>query len=347
MSIPEAANDGASGTVGLVDGSVPVSTRRFQVVLGDGQIAQLDELVCTTQTLPEGIELTHYGIVVEGTGQIEGAELASDTQRITQAKTMPGITSRRVEVQVLRTVPEMWLAPEPGAGVRLATGRDRDLALFVDQMDHRFPVGVDQSGQPVYADFAFFNGEKGGHISIRGSRAWLRRRPTPLFLLYVLLETQAGRALLGAAAPNTRALVFNVKGEDMLHIDRRNSRFASYPDAPAQWSAVGVDDPGAFTHVGFYAPRAAGSPHESVLADVRSRDHDKVRAFGWTPWGFIRQGLLQFCFYESQDAQSQIGFVEQRVRVQLLRHACPLAGEPGAVVLVDPPAGTTLTPTVS
>ena len=70
--------------VGLVDGSTPASTRRFHVVLADDAVAQLDELVATTQTLPDGSSLTHYGIVVEGAGQIEGAELPSDTGRITR-----------------------------------------------------------------------------------------------------------------------------------------------------------------------------------------------------------------------------------------------------------------------
>jgi len=100
--------------VGLVDGSTPASTRRFQVVLADDAVAQLDELVATTQVLPDGSTLTHYGIVVEGTGQIEGAELPSDTGRISRDHTMPGITTRRVEVQILRSVPELWLAPAPG-----------------------------------------------------------------------------------------------------------------------------------------------------------------------------------------------------------------------------------------
>lgn len=48
-----------ASSVGLVDGSVPASTRRFQVVLADDAVAQLDELVATTQTLPDGTSLTH------------------------------------------------------------------------------------------------------------------------------------------------------------------------------------------------------------------------------------------------------------------------------------------------
>lgn len=94
---------GADSLLGLVDGSVPSSTRRFHVVLTEGAVVQLDDIVTTSQTLADGRVLRHFGIVVEGTGQIEGAELPSDTHRISSARTMPGVTSRRVEVQTLRT----------------------------------------------------------------------------------------------------------------------------------------------------------------------------------------------------------------------------------------------------
>src|ERR1700733_8101135 len=139
-------NDGAtSATIGLVDGSVPASTRRFFVVLAEDAVAQLDELVATSQTLPNGIVLRHYGIVVEGVGEIEGAGLPSDTPPIAAARTMPGIPSRRVEVQILRSVPELWLPPEPGATVDRVADADRREALFLDQMEHPLPIGLDQA----------------------------------------------------------------------------------------------------------------------------------------------------------------------------------------------------------
>jgi hypothetical protein len=104
------ANGGgaAAGTtpiVGLIDGSLEATTNRFHVVLTDDAVAELDELLVTAQELPDGGgSLAHYGIVVEGRGVIEGAELSSDTERITGSRTMPGQTVRTVEVQVLRTV---------------------------------------------------------------------------------------------------------------------------------------------------------------------------------------------------------------------------------------------------
>lgn len=326
--------------LGLVDGSTISSTRRYQVVLNDDQFVQLDELVATRQTLPGAKELTHYGIVVEGTGQIEGADLASDTERIAAAHTMPGNTSRRVEVQILRTVPEVWLAPNPGAAVVRAEGVQREYALFLDQMDKPLPAGLDQAGRPVYVDFAYLNGEKGAHASISGISGVATKTSYALFLLYMLFETEAGRALLGHNAPNTRALVFNVKGEDLLHIDRPNGKFPANEQAAREWAQLGVPRPGAFDRVRLFAPRSGGSREGSVVTDVVSRDSKEVRAFGWSPIEFIRKGLLRFCFSEAEDAQTQISYIEQRVRIQLARWAYPLENEPGSVVLISPETAT-------
>jgi hypothetical protein len=56
----------------------------------------------------------------------------------------------------------------------------------------------------------------------------------------------------------------------------------------------------------------------------------------------VRQGLLRFCFAEEEDTRNQVGFVEQRVRLQLARWAYPLENQPGAVVLCVPPQGTSM-----
>lgn len=339
-------NDGATeespAPVGLVDGSVPATTRRFHVVLNDDAVVQLDDLVTSRQELPDGRHLWHYGIVVEGRGAIEGAEMSSDTHRITAAGTMPGITSRQVEVQVLRTVPELWLPPDPGAMVGRASGIHRANALFLDQMEAglQLPAGLDQSGEPVFVDFTFLNGEKGGHVSISGVSGVATKTSYALFLLYLLFETDAGRRMLGPHAANTRALVFNVKGEDLLHLDRPNSRFAAREDAAQQWNRLGVPTPGAFENVALFAPRMPGG-QGAVVTSVVSRSTEEVTPFGWPPADFIREGLLRFCFAEDEDQRgNQVPFIEQRVRVQLARWAYPLEQEPGAVVLCQPPGET-------
>jgi uncharacterized protein len=336
---PDSGDQLPAEVIGLVDGAVPASTRWFMVVLADDAVVQLDDLLATTQVLPDGRTVTHYGIAVEASRHIEGASFATDTARIARDLTMPGETARRVEVQVLRTVPELWLAPEPGAEVTRAGGTDRAEALFLDQMDQPLPVGLDQAGEPVYVDFAFLNGKKGGHANISGISGVATKTSYALFLLYQLLEAAEGRRLLGPAAPSTRALVFAVKGEDLLQIDRPNNRFAEDPQAAAGWRALGVEVPGPFQSVALYAPRAAGAAPGSLAPDVSSRPSDEVGVYGWTPADFIARGLLEFCFTEDDSVRTQVEFVTQRVRLQLARYAWPLAGEPGAVLLADPPPG--------
>ena len=336
---PGGQRDNDGNAVGLVDGSRPTTTRTFHVVLDAPAVVSLDELLVSTQTLPDGSQFTHYGIVVEGYGEIEGADVSSDTQRITGTRTMPGLTARTVEVQVLRTMPERWLPAAPGARVHRATGPHRDNALFLDQMQRCLPIGLDQNGDPLFADFDFIDGTKGGHVSISGVSGVATKTSYALFLLYMLFETAEGRALLGQGAATARSLVFNVKGEDLLHLDRRNAALSNHPDAAAQWAALGVADLHPFTDVTIYAPRAAG-PHGVVTPAVFSRPAAELAVYGWTPQLFIREGLLQYLFTEEDESRTQVGMVEQRCRVQLARYAHPHASAPGAVVLRTPPPET-------
>ena len=327
-----------TGRIGLVDGSLEADSRRFHVILDDDAVVQLDDLLVTSQALPDDRTVHHYGIVTESRRHLEGASFASDTARI-DAATMPGEAARRVEVLVLRTVPEMWLAPEPGMVVRRAAGLDRDHALFLDQMGRPLPVGLDQSGQPIMVDFDFVSGARGGHVNISGVSGVATKTSYALFLAYMLTETAAGRALLGVHAPQTRLLVFNTKGQDLLYLDRRNTRFDEREGAREQWAALGVDQPGAFSDVALYSPPVP-SREGGVVPDVSGRATTDVTAYGWTPLEFIRGGLLQFCFSDDDDRRTQVGFVEQQVRVQLARHAWPLRDGDGAVVLCPAPAQT-------
>jgi uncharacterized protein len=237
----------------------------------------------------------------------------------------------------------MFVAPDSGSQVVQATGQDRARALFEDEMQARLPVGLDLTGQPVYADMRFVDGRAGGHVSISGISGVATKTSYALFLLYQLLETDAGVGLLGGRAEQaaTRTLAFNTKGEDLLHIDRSNRLFPDKPDALRAWRRLGVSDPGPFTSVRLYAPRA-DTAHGTTIADVLSRDVTAISAYGWTPEQFVRDQLLQFCFTGEDERSTQVGFAEQQVRVQLLRRLRRLrrlAGDrSGAIVIVEDPA---------
>ena len=249
----------ADPRIGLVDGSQGSNSREFQVVLDPSANVQLDQLVAVRNELPDGTGVTHYGIVTELRSSFEGADLPSDTARVVD-RVMPAEHVRVAEVRVLRVVPELFVAPNAGSVAMRAAGADRTVALFEDEMKHgKLPAGLDMGGEPVYADMRFVDGRSGGHFSISGISGVATKTSYALYVLYQLLETEGGMELLGGRAEreNVRALVFNTKGEDLLHLDRPNTEFGGRPDARGQWGALGVSDPGPFRSVRLYAPPAA------------------------------------------------------------------------------------------
>jgi uncharacterized protein len=336
-------NDGTeiSHEIGLVDGSVETNSRLLHVVLNEDVVVQLDELIAIPTQLPDGRRVTHYGIVTELFTRLEGAELPSDTARVADL-ILPAQQVRRARVTLLRVHPEVFVAPDAGVRVERAAGIHRAIALFEDQMDQKLPIGLDLSNQVVHADMKFVDGRSGGHVSISGISGVATKTSYALFLLYQLLETDAGIDLLGGLNDRnqTRALVFNTKGEDLLHIDRPNKRFPDRPEAAEQWRRLGVAEPAPFTSVNLYAPRV--DSQGSIIADVRTRGTTDVRAYGWTPEQFVRKQLLQFCFTAEDERSTQVGLVEQQVRIQLLRHLRRLAGDrSGAIVITEQAAPNT------
>ncbi len=322
--------------IGLIDGSQDSDSRTFRIVLRPEALVQLDELLMVNTELPSGDTIQHYGIVTELYSRLEGAELPSDTARAFD-NLLPTEHVRCAEVRVLRVQPETFVPPNAGSAVYRARGEHREWALFEDEMkEGKLPLGLDLSDQVVHGDMRFVDGRAGGHVSISGISGVATKTSYALFLIYQLLETDLGRELLGgrSRAENTRVIVFNTKGEDLLHLDRPNSRFGEEPSTRERWAKLGVDDPGPFKSVSFYAPRAPGV--SNPVSGVKSRATKDVQAYGWTPEGFVREQLLQFCFTAADERTTQVGFVEQHVRIQLLRRARrPTGDDSGAIVLLN------------
>ena len=298
------------------------------MVINDDEYLQLDDLVLLRTQVPKAGEVSTYGVVTEVEAVYEGASFESDTHRIAEQGILPAAKVRSAQVAVTRVDPELWVAPDPGEVVERATGDERMKALYADEMGRPLPIGLGRDGLPVYADLDFFDGRKGGHMSISGISGVATKTSFALFFLRML----TGRPdIVEEAAANLRVLVFNVKGEDLLWLDRPNKHFGD--EAAAVWQQLGVT-PEPFPSVSFWAPPRERSG-DVIVPDLGGRQ-EGVTAFAWTPREFVDAGLLRFLFTDATDFRNQIQFVEERVRAQLRRFAVDVAGEPGAVVLRDP-----------
>jgi hypothetical protein len=142
----------------------------------------------------------------------------------------------------------------------------------------------------------------------------------------------ASPGVVGEGAANLRVLVFNVKGEDLLWLDKPNKLFSQAEDAAEGWARIGVQ-PAPFPSVRFWAPPRRGVP--DLVPDTGGR-LEGIDVFSWTPREFIDLGLLEFCFTDANDARNQLPFIRERVQQQLQRFAVDIQGMPGAVGLRDP-----------
>ena len=324
--------DPAGHAVGLVVGTVPATPLQFSVGLAPGQYLQLDDVVVARRELPGQPPIQISGVVTNVEAVHEGARFASDVFLIEQGA-LPAEVCEIAEVAVTRVDPEVYVPPLPGAAVSRATGDEREAALYFDEMgSQRVPVGFGRDGYPVYINFEFVDGTRGAHISISGVSGIATKTSFALFLLHSI--TNCG--VLAGEAHNTKALIFSVKGEDLLFLDYANSRLDA--TQRERYSALGLpSDP--FGNVRVFAPPRRNDP--SGTPDVSARDR-AVSPFYWTLAEFCDDELLQFVFADSEDERAQYTMLIGQVAARLKRDAVA-AGDDGAIRVRDvDPANDTI-----
>ncbi len=219
----------------------------FSVALQPDAYLQLDDVVVTVRVVQGVGPVMTAGIVTEVTARHEGASFGSDVFLISDG-VLPAQVQEIAEVMTTRVEPECFVPPRPGEIARRATGAERAQALYFDQMKSKIPVGLGRDGEPIYINLEFLDGTRGAHVSISGISGVATKTSFALFLLHSLFRSR----VLGAKAVNAKALVFSVKGEDLLFLDQPNIRLND--DLRTAYARLGLPaEP--FASVGFFAPR--------------------------------------------------------------------------------------------
>ena len=156
----------------------------------------------------------------------------------------------------------------------------------------------------------FLDGTRGAHVNISGISGVATKTSYATFLLYSLFHS----GVLGAEAANTKALVFNVKGEDLLFLDQPNIRLTD--DRTASATGASGCRPSRSTRVAVYAPPRRGDPNAGP--DVSTRTSG-VHTFYWTLEEFCEQELLPFVFADAEDERQQYTMVVHHVDRQAAR----------------------------
>lgn len=294
--------------VGRVLGTEDATPLSFWVALNPDSYLQLDEVVELERRLPGGEAVRLYGLVTQVRARHEGARFDSDVFLIEDG-ILPGEVSQAAQVVATRFEPEIFVPPLPGEEVRRAAGEARDRALFFDGMEKRLPAGLTRDGEPMFANLEFLDGSRGAHVNISGISGVATKTSYATFLLFSLFRSGA----LGSEAINTKALIFNVKGEDLLFLDRANRQLGE--DDRAAYARLGLE-PGPFESVEFWAPPRRGD--RAAAPEVATR-HTGVTSFFWTLAEFCRERLLPFVFADAEDDRQQYTIAIHNVAAKLAK----------------------------
>ncbi len=293
----------------------------FSVWVDPARFLQLDDVVTVRTTLPNGTEVETSGIVDEVRSRQEGVSLASDVS-LARDGVLPAQQATSAHVSVTRVEPEVYVPPAPGQPVLLAEGATRDRALFFDRMVEQFPLGLARDGSTIVGNLEFLDGAKGAHVNISGISGVATKTSYATFLLYALFEG----ASLRERRANAKALIFNVKGEDLLFLDRPNVMLTD--EVRERYASLGLPA-GPFGSAGFFAPVRRG---DLAIPDTGSRQ-EGVTGFFWTLREFCEEGFLPFLFTEADAETSQMSYVIDAVAARLA--AAAKTSPAGANVFID------------
>ncbi|SHJ81366.1 hypothetical protein SAMN02745244_03323 [Tessaracoccus bendigoensis DSM 12906] len=312
---------GQSDSVGLVAGTSDSTPLKFSVAVGPEAYLQLDDVVTTERDVPGVGQVRTSGVVTQVVARHEGASYGSDAFLIADG-VLPANTQEIAEITTTRVDPEIYVPPMPGIAARRATGALRDRALYFDSMDKKVVVGLGRDGAPVYINLDFLDGTRGAHVSISGISGVATKTSFALFLLHSIFSSR----VLGDRSLSAKALIFAVKGEDLMFLDQTNAKLDH--TMRAQYARLGLPAV-PFDSVRFFAPPTPG--------DTTGRPHisgrtSGVDAFWWTLAEFCQQELLPYVFADAEDDRNQYTLVIHQVAAKLRRDA-NAAGTDGAVTI--------------
>lgn len=299
-----------SPPTGLVAGTSDSTPLKFAVAISPDSYLQLDDVLSVTRSIPQLGDVTTSGVVTQVTARHEGASFGSDVFLIKEG-ILPAQTQELAEITVTRVEPEYYIPPLPGTPAHRVSGEARDRALYFDAMKNRLVVGMGRDGEPIYVNLEFLDGTRGAHVSISGISGVATKTSFALFMLHSLFTSN----VLGTRRQNAKALIFAVKGEDLLFLDKENSRLDD--DLRARYAELGLPAQ-PFQSVRFYSPPVQSD--QTGKPDVTGRTSG-VHAFWWTLADFCNEELLPYAFADAEDDRNQYTIVVHQVTARLKAEA--------------------------
>ena len=285
--------------IGYILGTKDATPLEFWVAVSDGKVLRLDDVVQVKTDRPDkkGV-VNFYGVVDHVRTIHEGTQFDTDTFLVTTGS-MPVNVSYAAHIQVTRIEPEEYLPPQPSDAVYLAEDEDLRFALNFDGMEQRISAGIMRNGSPAYLNYEFIDGTKGAHVNISGISGVATKTSFALFILHSIFNSAA----LGSKRANTKALIFNVKGEDLFFLDKPNNKMREEDRASYRTLDLPVEP---FRDVRFCVTPKKNIQEIEPHLEQRS---ENISVYAWGMREFCRDRLFRFLFAGDDLERSNIGFL--------------------------------------
>jgi len=268
---------------------------------------------------PQG-SLIYYGIVVKimarwDFGPISGYEEELALKGLSPANPIfmaTVMTTRMLKIEDGKVLPDApQVPPPPGAEVSIASESELDVALGFDELlkkHYAIPIGLFRNSRCAYADVRYILGENGAHINISGQSGVAAKTSYATFLVKSFLDT--GNRLkekneLMACLSRSRFIIFNVKGEGLLFLDKWSKDWKEKEETStgkswkSMYEALQMKaEP--FEKVAFFAPRKLTKDEPWV--NKRSQG---VQIYGWDIVDIMKLGLFELLFDQEELEKNQ------------------------------------------
>ncbi len=275
--------------------------------------AQIEDVVKVEYLTGYGTVVT-YGMIVDIQNRWDGDLRNGYEEEVALEKLKPAYPIYIAKVKVTRSflkegnklledAPE--IPPNIGSPVFLVGDEEIDIALGFDELKRKnvaLPVGLLKNGRPAYLDLRYILGDNGAHINVSGQSGVAAKTSYTTFLVKSMIETSSKNdGELMRELREARYIIFNVKGESLLFLDRFSKEWYSEREKwDEMYRALGIE-PKPFENVAFYAPsREKGA----YIPDVNKRLIG-VNVYGWDVFDIVEMNLLELMFDPDEMTRNQ------------------------------------------
>ena len=258
-----------------------------------GTVLEKNQIVFL-ESIAGGESIKYYGVIDEikrtsrRADMTEEYDIADGDVNFEPPYTNEGFTY--AHAQVLRTEPEIFTPPLERSIVALGGAAEAKIAYGFDEMSRPMPVGLLKNGARKFAgngviDLDYLLGENGGHLNVNGM-AGVGTKTTFILTIIKSLQKKAEISKQEGKPFFIVPIILNVKGEDLMWLNRKNSRFNSENDA--EWNALGIS-PEPFTDAEFYTAK------DLPVHGCSSTE------YSWSFHDVLKEGSLLYIFSEDDD----------------------------------------------